>query len=353
MNIKKHILVAPLNWGLGHATRCIPIINALINHNFEPIIASDGIALQFLKKEFPKLLAIELPSYNIKYSKKGHHLKWRLIKDTPKIISAIYAEKKAIKAILLKYKISGIISDNRFGVFSKTVPSVYITHQLKVLSGSTTWLSSKIHLNYIKKFDEYWIPDVENEPNLSGKLGHLKKHDLNLKYIGSLSRFSKIDCDKVYDLLVLLSGPEPQRTILEELLLEQIKRFNGKVLFVKGLVQPTQTIKKLDHITIYNFMQSKGLETAINESAIVLSRSGYTTIMDLAKLNKKAFFIPTPGQFEQEYLAKRFEKLLLVPYCNQYDFKIEMLNSVNNYKGLQTVAFEMNFKDLFSLFEGK
>ena len=132
MELKKRILVAPLNWGLGHATRCIPIINALINHNYEPIIASDGIALQFLKKEFPDLKAIELPSYNIKYPKKGNHFKWKLLKDAPKIIKVINAEIKAIKTIVERFNISGIISDNRFGVYSNTIPSVYITHQLKV-----------------------------------------------------------------------------------------------------------------------------------------------------------------------------------------------------------------------------
>lgn len=353
MNFKKRILITPLNWGLGHATRCIPIINALIEHNYEPVIASDGIALEFLKKEFPDLESIELPSYNIKYPKKGHRFKLKLLKDAPKILKVIKAEKKAIKSILKRYEISGIISDNRFGIYCKKIPSVYITHQLKVLSGSTTLISSKMHRKIFKKFDECWIPDIENEPNLSGELGHLKNHDFNLKYIGPLSRFNTINCEIIYDLLVLLSGPEPQRTIFEEQLLEQLKTYKGKVVFVKGIIEDQQIISKKSHITIYNFMQSKELEKAINESDIVLSRSGYTTIMDLAKLNKKAFFIPTPGQFEQEYLAKRLQKLQLVPSCNQMDFKMGMLNTVRNYNGLQSVNLNINFKDLFSLFESK
>ena len=353
MTFKKRILVAPLNWGLGHATRCIPIIDALIRYNYEPILASDGIALLFLKKEFPQLDAIELPPYNIKYTKKGHFIKLKLIKDIPKLLSALKTEKKAIKNIIKAYKIEGVISDNRFGVYSKKIPSVFITHQLNVLSGNTTWLSSKMHQKVINKFDECWVPDVEGKSNLSGKLGHLKNNKLPLKYINPLSRFNSFNNEIIYDVLVLLSGPEPQRTILEELLLEQFKLYRGQVLFVKGVIEKRQTIKKKKNITIYNFMQSKELEKAINESAIVVSRSGYTTIMDLAKLNKKAFFIPTPGQFEQEYLAKRLQKLQLVPSCNQADFKIEMLNEVKDYKGLQSVNFETNFKDLFSLFERK
>jgi UDP-N-acetylglucosamine transferase subunit ALG13 len=351
MNSRKRILVAPLNWGLGHATRCIPIIDALIEHDFEPIIASDGNALQFLKKEFPDLEAIELPSYNIEYPKKGHRLKWKLLKDAPKVIKTIKAENKTIETIIKNHKICGIISDNRFGVFSKKVPSVYITHQLNVLSGNTTWFSSRMHQKCIKKFDECWIPDIENEPNLSGKLGHLKNHYFNLKYIGSLSRFTKKDSKIIYDLLVLLSGPEPQRTIFEDILFKELKTFEGNILFVKGIIETKQIITKKDQFTIYNFMLTQELEKAINESEVVLSRSGYTTIMDLAKLNKKAFFIPTPGQFEQEYLTKHLQELQLCPSCNQADFKIEMLHKVNNYKGLQSTNFNADFKELFSLFE--
>jgi len=353
MESKKRILIAPLNWGLGHATRCIPIINALIEHNFEPIIASDGIALQFLKKEFSELIHLELPSYNIKHPKKGHHFKWKLLKDAPKIINAVRAEKRLVDVIIERYNIKGIISDNRLGVFSNKVPSVFITHQLNVLSGSTTWFSSKMHQKIIKKFDECWIPDIENEPNLSGKLGHLKSHDFNLKYIGPLSRFNKTDSDIVHNLLVLLSGIEPQRTFFEEILFKKLKAFEGNILFIKGKIETDQIITKKNQFTIYNFMLTQELEKAINESEVVLSRSGYTTIMELAKLNKKAFFIPTPGQFEQEYLARHLQKLQLWPSCNQADFKIEMLQKVNNYKGLQSTNFDVNFKGLFSLFEGK
>jgi uncharacterized protein (TIGR00661 family) len=351
MITKKQILVAPLNWGLGHATRCIPIINALIENNYQPLLASNGIALQLLKKEFPELICIELPSYNIKYSKNGKSLKWKLLIKGPKIIKAILAEKKALKIILKTYKVDGIISDNRFGVLSKKVPSVFITHQLNVLSGNTTWISTYIQQKFIKRFDECWVPDVESKPNLTGKLGHLKNNKLPVKYINPLSRFNNFNSKIIYNVLVLLSGPEPQRSILEVQLLSQLETFKGKVLFVKGLIGNEQTIIKKKNIIIYNFMLSHELEKAINESAIVLSRSGYTTIMDLAKLNKKAFFIPTPGQFEQEYLAQRLEKLHLIPSCKQADFKIEMLNMASNYKGLHSNNFDINFKALFSLFE--
>ena len=353
MIFKKRILVAPLNWGLGHATRCIPIINALIKNDFIPVIASDGVALSLLQKEFPDLETIELPSYKIKYAKKGKNFKLKMIWDSPKIIKGISKEKKALKQIIKDHNIDGIISDNRLGIHSKKVPCVFITHQLNVLTGNTTWFSSKIHQSIIKKFDECWVPDVKEKPNLTGKLGHLKKSSLNIKYIGPLSRLNKIDVDKKYELMVILSGPEPQRTMLEEHLLTEVEAFKGNVLFIKGKIEETQITLKKEHITIYNFMNSKELETAFNESELVLCRSGYTTVMDLAKLEKKAFFIPTPGQYEQEYLAKKLDKHNLVPFSKQEDFEIKQLEKVSNYSGLNDFKSEINFKSLFSLFHGE
>lgn len=351
MNSKKRILVTPLNWGLGHATRCIPIINYLIKYGYEPIIASDGISLALLQKEFPELICHELPSYNISYSKKASHFKLKILKDSPHIIKAIKNEKKATKHILETYGISGIISDNRFGVRSKDLPSVFITHQLNVLSGTTSWFSSKLHQRYISKFDECWVPDTNGFHNLSGKLGHLENSQLPIKYIGSLSRFEKKNLNITYDLMVLLSGPEPQRTLLETRLLDQLKQYHGKVLFVKGKIETEQKTCTKDNITIYNYMTSEMLEQAINESDIILSRSGYTTIMDLAKLEKKAFFIPTPGQYEQEYLAKRLQDLNMVPYSKQKDFTLEHLELVDRYSGFKNLEHSItNFKTLFNLF---
>ncbi|TNJ44243.1 glycosyltransferase [Tamlana fucoidanivorans] len=348
--MKKRILVAPLNWGLGHATRCIPIVKALISEGFVPIIASDGSALQLLRKEFPNLSSIELPSYNITYAKNGKLFKLKLLKDSPKIINAIKEEKKAIKRILELNEISGIISDNRLGVRHKNVPSIFITHQLNVLSGSTSWLSTKMHLSFIKKFDACWVPDFDNVNNLSGKLSRSKQIDIPVKYIGPLSRFNKSKTKITTNLLVLLSGPEPQRTLLEEKLLMELKSYHGSIIVVRGLMEKEQHVEVRDKITLYNFMTSEELEKTMNTSAGVLCRSGYTTVMDLAKLEKQAFFIPTPGQFEQEYLAKRFTELNIVPSCSQDEFTVKKLIDVPLYKGLTMPKETTNFKELFNLF---
>lgn len=353
MNLKKRILVAPLNWGLGHATRCIPIVQNLLVNNFEVIIASDGKALKLLEKEFPDLIHLELPSYNIEYSKNRHSFKLKFLKLFPKLLKAIKLEQKFTKNIIESYKVNGIISDNRFGVYSDKIPSVYITHQLNVLSGNTTWLSSKMHQYIIKKFKECWVPDIKSEPNLSGKLGHINSFPVPIKYLGIISRFQKIKMDKKYDLLILLSGPEPQRSMLEKLLLEKIKDLNGNILFVKGVVEDSQTSIINGNITIVNYMQSDALEAAINQSEIILSRSGYTTILDLAKLGKKAFFIPTSGQFEQEYLAKQLAKKGIAPYATQTNFTLSNLNEIKKYKGFEVEEETIDFKLLFRLFECK
>jgi uncharacterized protein (TIGR00661 family) len=350
-NSTKNILVAPLNWGLGHATRCIPIIRELEKNRFTPVLASDGVTLQLLQKEFPHLKSLELPSYEIEYAKNGEDFKWKLIKNSPKMIEAIFAEKKIVKNWIAEFDLQGIISDNRLGVYSKKIPSVLITHQLNVLSGKTTWISSKLHQYFIKKFTECWIPDKKENQNLTGKLGHLKNSSLNLKYLGPLSRLEKKDLPIKYDLMVILSGPEPQRTFLEQQLSKEIQSFNGKIVFIKGLIESEQKIDQDDNVTYYNFMTSSEIETAFNESEIALCRSGYTTVMDLAKLQKKAFFIPTPGQFEQEYLARRLKRNGFLPYTKQDDFVIKSLSEVSLYSGLPKLIKEIDWKQLFVLFE--
>lgn len=351
--MKKRILVAPLNWGLGHATRCIPIIKALEKNNLEPIIASDGVAMELLKKEFPHLITIQLPSYKIKYAEKGRNFKLKLLSQLPNIIKAIHTEKKITQRIIKQYEISGTISDNRLGIYSKSTPSVFITHQLNVLTGNTTWITTKLHQFYIKKFNECWVPDKESSPNLSGKLGHVDKTFDTLKYIGPLSRLHKKVTPNKYELMIILSGPEPQRTLLENKLVVELKQYNQPTLFVKGIVEVEQVVTKEKNVTYYNYMNSDEIEIAFNESNKILCRSGYTTIMDLAQLGKKAFFIPTPGQYEQEYLAKKFQKEGIAPTCSQEKFKIDCLNKIDKHKGFVNYATEVSWKELFSLFQSE
>lgn len=322
-----------MNWGLGHAVRCIPIINALLDNNFEPILAGDGPSLELLKKEFPLLTCYELPSYSIKYAIKGRYLKFALLFHAPKILRVVRRERKIIEKIIEKEGVKGIISDNRFGVRSDKIPSVYITHQVNVLSGSSSYITTRLHQSIISKFDECWIPDFEYGESLAGELSHTDKKPTLLKYIGPLSRFSEDNTKKEIDLLVVLSGPEPQRSMLEERLRKQLKGFKGKCVMIKGLVEETQQVQQEDKITMVNFMLSKELERTLHRSNLVISRSGYSSIMDLEAVKAKAFFVPTPGQSEQEYLAKRMKQLGIADFANQDEFKLDQLQTIEGYVG--------------------
>lgn len=344
--------MAPLNWGLGHATRCIPIIDALKKNGFEPILAGDGMSLQLLRQEYPLLPFYELPSTSVEYSEKGSLLKYKLLSQAPKLIRAIALEKAKVQEIHDKENLTGIISDNRFGLRSEKVPSVYITHQLKVLSGATSFISTTLHQQLLSKFDQCWVPDYSTN-GLAGEMSKTADKTGFVRHIGPLSRFERKKMKKKWDLLAVLSGPEPQRSLLEEKLLEQLKLFSGKSLIIRGIVEEKQTSKYIGNMTVINYMLQNELRDSIERSKLILSRSGYSSIMDLDALEAKTFFIPTPGQFEQEYLARYFQGRGISDYAEQHAFDVDKLHNGNEYKGFghkKTPNKDFD-KSLFDVFE--
>ena len=305
---QKAVLIAPLDWGLGHATRCIPIIKELQRYPLRIIIAGDGAVLALLQQEFPQLEFIPLPGYKIKYSKNKRWFFLRLLIQFPGVLYSLLREHRWLNKVKQELNLSAVISDNRFGLFNRSIVSVYITHQLSVKTGNklSDKIATRIHQRCSKNYTQCWIPDFGIKKNLAGDLSRtVKLRHLDV-YMGCLSRFEKKPGSEItMELLVVLSGPEPQRTIFEKLLLEQLKHFEGKALFVRGLPDSKHSTPDFihDNITIRNHLSSVELNNAIEKSAIIISRSGYTTIMDLVKLGKKAILVPTPGQTEQEYLA--------------------------------------------------
>jgi len=317
----KNVLIAPLNWGLGHASRCIPIIRQQIALGNKVIIASDGISLKLLQKEFPNVENVELPSYNISYPK-GKQLIWHLLKMSNKVMTAINEENKFLSLLVDKYNLDLIISDNRFGMYHKGVYSVYITHQTSIQAGRISNIADKFHQYYMSRFNEIWIPDYEGENSLAGKLSVYNGGQIS-KHIGILSRFKFNENVKIKDkVLVVLSGPEPQRSYLEELVLSEIESIDKEVTLILGKVESIQKVSKKGNATIYNFMTSDDLEKEMSESLLVIARSGYSTIMDLKALRKKAFLIPTPGQGEQLYLAKHLKSKNICNYVCQDNFSL-------------------------------
>jgi len=306
------ILVAPLDWGLGHAARCIPLIDFLLESGCKVIIAAEGPQEKLLKTEFPTLRFIHLTGYKIKYTNVKRFFALKITLQIPKILITIYNEKKWLNKFLRNNTVNAIISDNRYGLFHSKITSVFITHQLliKVPFALIEKIMQQINYLFIKRFSLCWIPDEKGTINLAGILSHPPiLPEIPVDYLGGVSRLKRqTESDKKYDLLILISGPEPQRTLLEKKMLYELKVFKGRVLVVRGLPGNSEQLLSENELVIKNHLPAKELEKAMNESEYIISRSGYTTVMDICKLRKKSILIPTPGQTEQEYLANHLQK---------------------------------------------
>jgi uncharacterized protein (TIGR00661 family) len=323
---KPRILISPLGWGLGHATRCIPLIREFLGQGCDVYVAAEKNIQDLLIKEFPGINFLHINGYHIRYSAKKFYLPFFMIGQIPKIVWHIYKEHQRIKFYVKKFQIDSIISDNRFGCYHSRVPTVYMTHQLLVKTGhplTEKWVQ-KIHYYFIKKYTNCWVPDFQGNENFAGELSHPGILPTNVKYIGGLSRFQfSTTFEKKYYLIIILSGPEPQRTLLEKILLKQIDSIQQKILFVRGLPNSSNNIPVSNSLVeIVNHLSAEKLNTAILQSNYVVCRSGYTSVMDLIKLRQKAILIPTPGQTEQEYLADYlYEKKYFIS-AKQKDFSL-------------------------------
>ena len=349
MQEKKRILVAPLDWGIGHATRCIPIINHLLEHGFEVIIAADKRPLHLLSIEFPKLEIIRLEGYNITYPT-VLPMSISMILQIPKILMNIKKENNLLKEIIKDYRIDGVISDNRFGLYSNSIPCVFMTHQLNIQSPFLNSYIQTRNYRYINKYSKCWIVD-DKQINIAGILSTPKKMPNKYKFIGIQSRFNKKSRDIKYQFLAIVSGPESQRKILENGLIKVLKKRNEKSLIVLGKPEVEEE-RKIGNLTIKSHLNAKDLNNAIIESELIICRPGYSTIMDLVKLEKNAFFIPTPGQTEQEYLANYFLKKDIIYMQKQNEFNFELgIRKCKEYSGFRKIKqTPVDWVELFSLF---
>ena len=334
MKRKKRILVAPLDWGLGHATRCIPIIRELLNNEAEVLLASSGNALALLKNEFPVLAAFEIVGYDPVYPANDSMVK-EMMQQLPKFIKAIAQEHEEVEAIVKSHSVDAVISDNRYGCFSKKIKSVFITHQLNILMPAD-WKWMQRGVNYynhkqIKEYSECWVPAAD--ASLLGPLVTEVK-GVKTRYIGNLSRLEKKSALKKYDVLVICSGPEPQRRIFESLSKGQLCNSSLKSLIVRGEPREENKTESVNAMIVKGFLNSREINNVIAESDVIISRSGYSTVMDLAKMEKKAIFIPTSGQTEQEYLAEVLMKRQVAFCMNQSAFDLQKaLEETNKFSG--------------------
>jgi uncharacterized protein (TIGR00661 family) len=336
----KNILVSPLDWGLGHATRCVPIIRLLIEHEANVFLGASGATASFLRSEFPDLPIIQINGYQIRYPASGSMTR-EMLRQSLSILRTIRQEHQELQKIVREYDIHAVISDNRFGLWSSDTYNIYISHQIRIKAYGIKVFENilfRLHRRYINKFDECWIPDIAEMPGLSGALSH--PADGNYYYVGPLSRFNAGEPerkDKPYDLMVIMSGPEPQRSIFEKIVLDQLKTSRLKAIVVLG--KPGKSME-VDHhsenIEVYPHLSTGRMQEAMLSSRLILCRPGYSSIMDLSKLGLKAAFVPTPGQTEQEYLASLHKKAKHYYAIPQKDFNLdEVIRLSNDYTGIK------------------
>lgn len=316
MSAKKNtVVVCPLDWGLGHATRMVPVIEQLLNAQIHVVIAADNRPFTFLKQRFPSCTFEVLPGYRPYYPALGFLLPFKLLADLPLMIFHAIKSRKKLKQIVEKHQASGLISDNRYELFLPKTYNVFITHQLHLQTFG--WqkifqpLLNAVMKFFLNKYHEIWIPDLEGSDNLSGNLSRPPlKLRVRQKYIGPLSRFATVSPSQTIascDILVILSGPEPQRTLLEENLTKQALGLPLYIVIIQG--KPGETSEQTEsNLQIYPHLNDTTLAGYMKKAQLVVARPGYSTLMDLACFGKKAAFIPTPGQTEQVYLASRLTR---------------------------------------------
>lgn len=332
-----------MDWGLGHAARSVPVIENLLNANAGVIIAAANKPLDFLRLKFPKLQWVQLEGYQPRYQK-NIPLALKIVAEIPKMLKSIKPAQKKLQTIIDNYGVDAIISDNRYELWNDNVYTVFMSHQLDILQETPLRIINpaikKSLYSFIEKHNELWIPDFEENNGLSGKLSHVKSFPRIPHYfVGTLSRFENIEVSKRsennIDLLCIMSGPEPQRTIFENLLIKQLENSKYKAVILSGnpATKEKRITKNITLLSHANDMEFAGL---INDAKLIISRSGYSTLMDLATFGKKALLVPTPGQPEQEYLAKRMMNKGFFYSVNQNRLNINTdIDKALSFKGLK------------------
>ncbi|HNF72065.1 MAG TPA: glycosyltransferase [Chitinophagaceae bacterium] len=326
----RKILIAPLDWGLGHATRCIPLIDILRQCGAEVWLAGSLSSCNLIREYFPDIQCLDLPSYGVSYTQHPFWLPWHLLKQFPGILKIIDQEHALLKNWVRQYHFDGVISDNRYGMWHTEVPSVFLGHQLRIQVPQSRLVEKvvfHVHAKRIRHFSSLWIPDFPDQ-RLSGKLSEVPK-GIEVEWIGNLSRFSRQKMEPFErELLIILSGPEPQRTLLETELFAQLQHSKIRAALVRGM--PSGQPLLSDSVSVYNHLSTPAMQQMIATSEILMVRSGYSTIMDLYQLQRHAILIPTPGQTEQDYLANWHEQKGLFLQAKQGAIDLQQL--IKNYR---------------------
>ena len=357
---KPLILLSPLDWGLGHTTRCIPLIRELHTLGWQVAVACNSDQKAVLEAECPQITFLFLKGYDVFYGTNRATTYLTLLFQLPKILIRIKKERKWLKKIAQQATIKATISDNRYGFYLPNTPSIFITHQLLVKTGAgmpwDRWLQ-RLHYRMIRKFSACWVPDQQGRLNAAGELSHpLAKPPLPLAYIGCLSRLQPCTdaSPHQYHLLVMLSGPEPQRTLFEKLVVDQLTDCKHRIALVRGIPAGGQALSLPAHVTVFDRLSSQTLNELICASRLVLCRSGYSSIMDLLKLRKRMILVPTPGQTEQEYLARWLHQNGLACIAYQQSFSLpDALQKAESFSWRETEWDMEQYRHVLAAFTNK
>ena len=352
---QKKVLIAPLDWGLGHATRCIPVITALLELGYHVTIATDGAHEIILREAFPNLTFLRLKGYGIRYSKKAAGFTFKMIMQIPRILYNIFREFWWLYTTNRQQQFDLIVSDNRLGFFHFKIPSVFITHQLNLQTpyGWSTRLLQWMQYTWFKFFyTMVWVPDMEGDQNLSGILGNPSlKPSVPVWYMNCLSRLNDYASHPVNKqqpaqlFLGILSGPEPQRSIFQDILWVEGNQIHQPFKLIAGTAGQLNNQAVSTFGSIIPHLGGPDLVKAIENAKYIISRGGYTSLMELIPLNKPLILVPTPGQTEQEYLAKRWQEKGWAIAYDQTQFHLETaLKEADNFN-YQPIPFKSFTKE--------
>jgi len=305
------ILFGVFDWGLGHATRDIPLIEELLKEKNRVDIISTGWALKLLKVHFKgRCRYFDVPSITSPYQGRTSIFLFNFISIIPQMLVSLRKIRKLSRRIIKEGGYDKIVSDCRYDVHDQKDNSYLINHQLRFKSVFFTEIFTDLWLAYIMKpYGKILVPDFPGE-GLTGRLSHgLPFVDKNrIEYLGILSAMKRKNVKKDIDYFISLSGPEPQRTMLEKQILQKADMLHGKIILAGGNPDAEHSFVS-NKVKFHSFLSPRQQEDCMNRAKFLIIRSGYTTIMELCELGiKSALLIPAPGQTEQEYLADLYER---------------------------------------------
>ncbi|MDA0303007.1 MAG: glycosyltransferase [Bacteroidetes bacterium] len=314
------LLFTVLNWGMGHATRSLPLIEEAGRNGWTVHVASNGTALQFLRTQCAQVRVFfhEKPNQEILYAKRGNRLKIAL--QMPGFLRNIRTERQWTEQFVAAHDITHVVSDNCYGVNTPRVPCALISHQWHLpVQSIGQWAVDAFVRKQARHFDALWTPDIDDLPGLSGKLGAPTGMPSHLQRIGVLSRLPQSGTPQNWKRVGMVSGPEPQRSLMECALKKWMSHDGLGGLIISG--NPDGIVQEDQGVTTWPNPSAEQLAGALQSADTVICRSGYSSLLDLAALGVRAILVPTPGQSEQIYLAEHWAQSFGFAICTQLDLE--------------------------------